>query len=846
MPPAHRDSFLISQIKCGEERLKLKTIYIRNFGKLKDLKLELRDGMNIICGNNESGKTTVMSFIKMMFYGTGSKSSDIGKNLRKKYAPWDGSPMSGYIVFEHSGQEYRLEREFGNSNISDVITIWNLTTGKQEPPSCKYEPGERFMGMNASTFERSVFIGDITSVIHGTDKEDEITKKLMNYSSSAEESISYESVRKRLQKAHDELRSKGRKPGEIDTLSAELSNLTERLSAAEDEEKLRMNDEEIHASYCSMLENKKEYAAGLEKRIKEQRIIRELHTLEVQTRKNAVKAVLEEKINTLTASITNGNFTVNDSFLDECSDLLSKLDHLKENYREKKNEFNQMSAEISEMKLGDSIEESEADLDLACEELKAGENEMEGLKNEIAVIDHARDEVNDLIRETQIKEELYKEHLADMEPNYLVLIPAASMIIIAISLFIKNVWFLLAIIPVVIMIFLGTKLAAKIEEIRDRKAGIEHKEPDYEEAYRSYDEKLSEYEQKNNELSEKIALLSTKISETTSKKNELEQKTNKLKLVKEQKDSELGRIGNELNKTSKDINELDIHITDIFSKYKPVSTTAEIPDLIDQALETITEIETTKAVLNSKHDEDNVPYSPEEIEERSALLREKLGQLTEGNGPELLSDSHTDALEEELEQTEGEINSLKDTIASLRSRISAKYHSSDNPSLLREKIEVIKEQIRERLKYVSELNIASEIMEEAGNEIRQTFAPELNSKTEKIFAHLTGGKYKGAIVSKDLAVTPVESRDKALRDWQYLSTGTAEQAYLSLRLALSDMMAGNKIPVFLDDGFAHYDEERTRKGFLFLNEYSKLDQVIFFTCHRYSMTEDQCISFPEQ
>ena len=121
-------------------------------------------------------------------------------------------------------------------------------------------------------------------------------------------------------------------------------------------------------------------------------------------------------------------------------------------------------------------------------------------------------------------------------------------------------------------------------------------------------------------------------------------------------------------------------------------------------------------------------------------------------------------------------------------------------------------------------------MEEAGNEIRQTFAPELNSKTEKIFAHLTGGKYKGAIVSKDLAV----------------STGTAEQAYLSLRLALSDMMAGNKIPVFLDDVFAHYDEERTRKGFLFLSEYSRLDQVIFFTCHRYSLTEDQCITFPEQ
>ncbi len=826
--------------------MKLRTIYIKNFGKLKDFKLKLKPELNIICGNNESGKTTVMSFIKMMFYGTSCKSSDIGKNLRKKYAPWDGSPMSGYIEFEASGQEYRLEREFGNSNISDVITIWNLTAGKAEPPSCKYEPGERFMGMNASTFERSVFIGDITSVIHGTDKEDEITRKLMNYSSSAEESISYETVRKRLQKAHDELRSKGRKPGEIDTLTAELSDLTERLSSAEDEEKLRMNDEEIHASYCSMLENKKEHAAELEKRIKEQRIIRELHTLEVQSRKNAVKAVLEEKISSLTASITNGDFTVDDSFLDECSDLLSKLDHLKENYREKKNEFNQMSADISEMKLGDSIEEFEADLDLVNEELKAGENEIEGLKNEIAAIDSARDEVNDLIRETQIKEELYKEHLADMEPNYLVLIPAAAMIIIAISLFIKNAWFLLAIIPVVLMIFLGTKLTAKIEEIRDKKAGIEHKEPDYEEAYRSYDEKLSEFELKSSELTDKVNLLGTKIAETALKKTEIEQKTGKLKLIKEQKDSELNKLGNELNKTGKDINELDIHITDFFSKFKPVSTTAEIPELIDKAVETISEIETTKAVLSSKHDEDDVPYSPEEITERSALLREKLNQLTGGNGPELLSDSYTDALEEELEETKVEINSLKDTIASLRSGISAKYHASDEPSLLREKIDVIKEQIRERLKYVNELNIASEIMEKAGNEIRQTFAPELNSKTEKIFAHLTGGKYKGAIVSKDLAVTPVESHDKALRDWQYLSTGTAEQAYLSLRLALSDMMAGNKIPVFLDDVFAHYDEERTRKGFLFLSEYSRLDQVIFFTCHRYSLTEDQCITFPEQ
>ena len=161
--------------------MKIKTIYIENFGKLKNFKLDLKPGLNIIYGSNESGKTTVMNFIKMMFYGTAGKSSDINKNMRKKYAPWDGAPMSGYIEFESGGQDFRIEREFGNSNISDNISIWNLSTGSSEAVSCKYDAGERFIGMSLSAFEKSVFIGDVSSVVNGTDKEDEISKKLMKY-----------------------------------------------------------------------------------------------------------------------------------------------------------------------------------------------------------------------------------------------------------------------------------------------------------------------------------------------------------------------------------------------------------------------------------------------------------------------------------------------------------------------------------------------------------------------------------------------------------------------------------------------------------------------------------------
>ena len=85
--------------------MKIKKIYISSFGGLKDFNLVFEDGLNAVFGENENGKSTVMAFIKMMFYGSDKASSQISKNIRKKYTPWDGSQMAGSIEFEHSGRK---------------------------------------------------------------------------------------------------------------------------------------------------------------------------------------------------------------------------------------------------------------------------------------------------------------------------------------------------------------------------------------------------------------------------------------------------------------------------------------------------------------------------------------------------------------------------------------------------------------------------------------------------------------------------------------------------------------------------------------------------------------------
>ena len=92
--------------------MRISKIYISAFGKLKDFTLEFDKGLNIIFGENEDGKTTVMSFIRAMFYGTGKKTQALETSLRQKYTPMDGSSMGGRIYYEFSGKNYCLERIF--------------------------------------------------------------------------------------------------------------------------------------------------------------------------------------------------------------------------------------------------------------------------------------------------------------------------------------------------------------------------------------------------------------------------------------------------------------------------------------------------------------------------------------------------------------------------------------------------------------------------------------------------------------------------------------------------------------------------------------------------------------
>ena len=95
-------------------------------------------------------------------------------------------------------------------------------------------------------------------------------------------------------------------------------------------------------------------------------------------------------------------------------------------------------------------------------------------------------------------------------------------------------------------------------------------------------------------------------------------------------------------------------------------------------------------------------------------------------------------------------------------------------------------------------------------------------------------------ISKEFDVAVESSDIFGSHEWQYLSSGTADQVYFALRLAVSELLAKecNGLPIFIDDAFAQYDDTRLNEAINFLKDYSSKNQVLYFTCHKAGIQDE--------
>ena len=89
----------------------IKELNLIGFGKFNNRIIKLKDGLNIVYGENEAGKTTIHNFIHGMFYGFLKPyvTRTIYLEEHAKYAPWNQVQYSGIIRFNHDNRDYRIE-----------------------------------------------------------------------------------------------------------------------------------------------------------------------------------------------------------------------------------------------------------------------------------------------------------------------------------------------------------------------------------------------------------------------------------------------------------------------------------------------------------------------------------------------------------------------------------------------------------------------------------------------------------------------------------------------------------------------------------------------------------------
>ena len=64
------------------------------FGKLEYRSLSFSKGLNIIEAPNESGKSTLLAFLRVMLYGFPPRERGALAD-KNRYQPWSGAPMEG-------------------------------------------------------------------------------------------------------------------------------------------------------------------------------------------------------------------------------------------------------------------------------------------------------------------------------------------------------------------------------------------------------------------------------------------------------------------------------------------------------------------------------------------------------------------------------------------------------------------------------------------------------------------------------------------------------------------------------------------------------------------------------
>lgn len=752
--------------------MKIKALHIASFGGLKNKDLDFQKPFNVVYGDNENGKTTIMNFIKMMFYGTERGSAQISKNMRKKYNPWDNSAMSGSIDFELKNRNFRIEREFGNSNSTDKVTLIDLDLGTRESVSA--DIGVKLFSLSPAAFERSVFIGQFGFPESNSIAEGELNSKLSNITLTGDEAVSFDAVKSRLENAKFALMSKSGRAGEYDKNLKSLKELEGRLETAKQKQLQIELAKEASNKIILEIENLQQKADAISRKIEKEQDYRNAEKLRELLD-------LKQKLDTLNSNLKleNGQL-VDEMFVKKVEFCLSKIDNISQKINAKQSE-NKILKQNLDLSLNPSPDMTPEKAEEIKQKITDLETEKETLREQISALENTQKALAD---------KRYKTPLISGIISTIVGIVLFAVNLIA-GISVGGVGLIL----LCVSLILNQQNKSKINRSQAEMVDLRLKE----------NQLISVITSEKTNLTAINTALNSNSAIIEKQKEMLEIGTKELEHLQQEKQVETETL------------------FQLFARFKPISGI----ELIKEELSNIAK----KASLQ-KEIKQNINYILKDVGNISyETAREKLSQIQS----EYESQTDFESLKAEYQQLCDSITDRKTTVAGILAEVKAISKENDSPEVIKPIIENLQKKMAYQKEYCDLIDIAISVLEESFVEMRRSYGSVFEKKASEIFIGITGGKYQNMSISKSFEIAVEKADTFGSKEIDYLSSGTADQAYLSLRMALSELIAseGQKLPILLDDALAQYDDTRAKKALEFLKEYSTDGQIIIFTCHKW-------------
>ncbi len=747
----------------------IEELYINSFGSLKDKRITLGEGLNIIQGRNESGKSTVFAFIKFMFYGV-ARANATKLSERQRYMNWNESSMGGTLTLRCNEGHFRIERKLSVSESGErasqreVVKVINLDDSQQYFKGENI--GEHFFGVPENVFIQTALMGQLSD---GNVDGKSVSEAIENILFSGDENINTKKALAKLDSVRRGFWHKHGDGGKVVELKNKCIELKRRLGDATEANSGIIELEGAINSDKSLQSELRERLGELSRQSDNyQSLIALQHFNTIRSQEKRISE-LGEEIERLT--LEKGV----DGKLPE-RDEIAEMKFMRREIASAEQEENILAATVGELREGAAavlrlLERNELINELGGEEsllLAASKKEKTAKAMTATAVVCAVGAVCVLSLGVG---GYFLEALASLPKVYLfgalALLAAAS-----VALFVCAAS--------------SRRALARLCEGFGIKRG-------------------------KNALSELRRALRAAIAQREDaglKAKELERLEGELTLKRNFITARRSQLSNKLSgwvlaSLAENDDGVIAYCEQLFSNAEALAREREA---LVQACS-------------------NLKYEFKDINEKE--LRASL----EGIDVEALGNINITALQRERDFVSEKIESLDKRIAEKSNMLTHLRAVSEDPASIFAELEKTEQELQSTEEKSEAYQLAIEAIERATESLRSGIAPRLSEVTASFVSALTSGKYSKVGVDPSLALSYEAMSETHSAD--YMSSGTKTSAYIALRIALIRLLYTKTLPTMaFDESLAHLDDERATNMMSLLSSLGCEGlQSIIFTCH---------------